>query len=102
MQHNLSQGIRPEEGAEAFARAMATGVPVLAVSPIPVHALKAQADTAARAETSNQSFERPDMDGEFAAPETEVEKRLAGFWAELLGVRNVGIDDSFFDLGGIR
>ncbi|QFT61383.1 type I polyketide synthase [Roseivivax sp. THAF30] len=100
LQHNLSQGIRPEEGAEAFARAMATGVPVLAVSPIPVHALKAQADTAARAETSNQSFERPDMDGEFAAPETEVEKRLAGFWAELLGVRNVGIDDSFFDLGG--
>ncbi|MHA7875722.1 type I polyketide synthase [Roseivivax sp.] len=100
LQHNLSQGIRPEEGAEAFARAMASGARVVAVSPVPVEALRRQAALAAAPESTAQSFERPELDGDFAAPETDIEKRLAGFWEDLLGVRNVGVDDSFFDLGG--
>ncbi|SIS53454.1 Acyl transferase domain-containing protein [Roseivivax lentus] len=100
LQHNLSQGIRPEEGAEAFARAMAQARPVVAVSPVAIAALRAQAEIAARPATQMQAFERPVMDEDFAAPETDIEKRLAGFWEDLLGVRNVGVDDSFFDLGG--
>ncbi len=100
LQHNLSQGIRAEEGAEAFARAMAQPRPVVAVSPVPVDALRAQADLAAQPATQMQAFDRPAMNEDFAAPETDIEKRLAGFWEDLLGVRNVGVDDSFFDLGG--
>ncbi|QFS84593.1 type I polyketide synthase [Roseivivax sp. THAF197b] len=100
LQHNLGQGIRADEGAEAFARALAQSRPVIAVSPVPVAALRAQADIAARPATQMQAFDRPVMDEDFAAPETDIEKRLAGFWEELLGVRNVGVDDSFFDLGG--
>ncbi len=34
------------------------------------------------------------------APRTELEKKLAAMWAELLGLPSVGIHDSFFDLGG--
>ncbi|OYV03127.1 MAG: non-ribosomal peptide synthetase, partial [Verrucomicrobiales bacterium VVV1] len=34
------------------------------------------------------------------APETVEEKRLAEIWRELLGLREIGRDDSFFDLGG--
>ncbi|MGH7484246.1 MAG: phosphopantetheine-binding protein, partial [bacterium] len=34
------------------------------------------------------------------APRTPEEERLAALWSELLGIENVGIDDSFFDLGG--
>ncbi|MHA6326926.1 type I polyketide synthase [Roseivivax sp. CAU 1753] len=100
LQHNLSQGIRLEEGAEAFCRALSMGRPVVAVSPVSVDALRRQADLAARPATRMQGFDRPVLDDDFAAPETDIEKRLAGFWEELLGVRNVGIDDSFFDLGG--
>jgi len=33
-------------------------------------------------------------------PGTETEHVLAGIWTEVLGVERVGIDDSFFDLGG--
>ena len=42
--------------------------------------------------------ERPD--GRFSTPQTEVEKQVAGIWADLLGVKTVGLFDNFFDLGG--
>ncbi|WP_156748011.1 non-ribosomal peptide synthetase, partial [Mycobacterium sp. 1465703.0] len=36
----------------------------------------------------------------YRAPGTPVEETLAGIYAQVLGVDRVGIDDSFFDLGG--
>ncbi|HEY2362866.1 MAG TPA: amino acid adenylation domain-containing protein [Candidatus Angelobacter sp.] len=36
----------------------------------------------------------------YIAPRTAVEATLAEVWAESLGLRKVGIDDKFFDLGG--
>ncbi|MEU7220071.1 amino acid adenylation domain-containing protein [Nocardia iowensis] len=35
-----------------------------------------------------------------AEPRTEVERVLAGIFAEVLGTDDVGVEDSFFDLGG--
>jgi amino acid adenylation domain-containing protein len=43
---------------------------------------------------------RPLLAQEFIAPQTTVEKQLANLWCELLQLEEVGIDDSFFDLGG--
>jgi aryl carrier-like protein len=37
---------------------------------------------------------------EIALPRTETEKVMAGIWAEVLGVDEVGVDENFFDLGG--
>jgi acyl transferase domain-containing protein/acyl carrier protein len=46
------------------------------------------------------SHQRPDLSTEYVAPRDEVEAALAGIWSELLGVQQVGIHDSFFQLGG--
>ncbi len=43
---------------------------------------------------------RPLLAQDFIAPRTVVEKQLADLWCELLQLEEVGIDDSFFDLGG--
>jgi len=34
------------------------------------------------------------------APKSELERRIATFWEELLGITQVGINDNFFELGG--
>ncbi|WP_045386112.1 AMP-binding enzyme, partial [Mycobacterium kyorinense] len=38
--------------------------------------------------------------GEYRAPASAVEDVLAGIYAQVLGVERVGVDESFFDLGG--
>ncbi len=43
---------------------------------------------------------RPLLAQEFIAPQTPMEKQLAMLWRELLKIDEIGIDDSFFDLGG--
>jgi acyl transferase domain-containing protein/thioesterase domain-containing protein len=101
LQHNISQGILPVEGADAFGRAMATGLPQVVVSSIHLDALVRQAGQAMAAESgSGQKFQRPDLDSEYVEPRNDVERTLVGFWEELLGVNQVGVEDSFFDLGG--
>lgn len=97
--HNLSQGITPPEGVQAFARALALGVPQVVVSSMDLDALVRQ--TAATVETGpGQTFDRPQLDSDYVEPEGAIETALAGMWQDLLGVSQVGAEDSFFDLGG--
>ncbi|MEY2427784.1 MAG: polyketide synthase PksN, partial [Verrucomicrobiota bacterium] len=44
--------------------------------------------------------DRQGSGAEFVAPRTPDEERLAAIWTELLGLKQVGIHDNFFDLGG--
>lgn len=41
-----------------------------------------------------------DLQISYAAPRNDTEQRLAEIWAELLGIKQVGIHDNFADLGG--
>ena len=34
------------------------------------------------------------------APKSDTEKLLAGIWAQILGLQEIGVDDNFFELGG--
>lgn len=44
--------------------------------------------------------ERPSLDTEFVAPRDEIESKVAKVFANALGIREVGIHDDFFALGG--
>ena len=57
----------------------------------------AKLDRKALPQPGNQ---RPLLAQEFVAPQTMVEKQLAALWCELLQLDEIGVDDSFFDLGG--
>ena len=99
--HNIGQGIPPELGADAFLAALAAGTPQILVSSLDLPGLIAQVERDAEPKTgSGQTFERPDLDSEYVEPEGEIERRLAGFWSDLLGIEQIGAEDNFFDLGG--
>ncbi len=42
----------------------------------------------------------PEVTGDFAGPRDDIEARVAAIFRNLLGLRSVGLRDSFFDLGG--
>ena len=99
--HNLSQGIPPEKGADLFEAALRGRQSQVVMSSLDLAALIAQAEAGAEEQSGpSQSFERPELETDYVAPETDIQRTLAGFWQDLLGVEQVGIRDSFFDLGG--
>ncbi|GAB4195292.1 MAG: hypothetical protein OHK0022_11930 [Roseiflexaceae bacterium] len=44
--------------------------------------------------------ERPRLAAAYAPPASPVEQQIAAIWSQVLGVQQVGRDDSFFELGG--
>ncbi|HKG21152.1 MAG TPA: amino acid adenylation domain-containing protein, partial [Blastocatellia bacterium] len=42
----------------------------------------------------------PESDRQFRPPRTAIEEVLAAIWEQVLAIKQVGIDDNFFDLGG--
>jgi acyl carrier protein len=49
---------------------------------------------------SGSKSRRVTLKTEFVPPRTSLEKELAAIWSEALSVERVGVNDSFFDLGG--
>jgi acyl carrier protein len=101
--------ILPHEGAEAFARILS--MPPTSQVVVSTGDLRARLDrwvrpSAAAAAEPEQSVgasemhARPELASAYVAPENELEQEVADIWQELLGIRQVGINDNFFDLGG--
>jgi acyl-CoA synthetase (AMP-forming)/AMP-acid ligase II/NADP-dependent 3-hydroxy acid dehydrogenase YdfG/acyl carrier protein len=54
-------------------------------------------------EVDRENLTRPHSDQsrmESVGPQSEVERRIASFWLEVLPISQLGIHDNFFDLGG--
>lgn len=106
----LRHAIRPEEGADAFGRALAGGLSHVYVTRqvMPdmlrdVEALKAWLRRSGAAAESQPAAAEPGavvaLDVQALAP-NEIEARIGAIWSELLGVDDIGLDDDFFALGG--
>ncbi|SPF79481.1 thioesterase domain-containing protein [Pseudoprimorskyibacter insulae] len=92
-------GLTSAEGASAFMRALATNLPNVVVSSVDPASLAAH--EAARVPDAPQAT-ADDAEGAAtrAMPENDIEARLLAFWEQLLGLPDIGVEDSFFDLGG--
>lgn len=106
LQTVLRDAIAPAEGLAAFDRIMAQPnlVQCMASSVNVETWLRRLASDGAiegrSGDAGDVGFARPDLDSVYEAPETESEKFLAHVWSELLGIRQIGVDDDFFQLGG--
>ncbi|MDB4988030.1 MAG: polyketide/non-ribosomal peptide synthetase [Myxococcaceae bacterium] len=104
----LREAIAPAEGVAAFDRIMAQPELVQCIaSSVDVSSwerqLAAESGESAAGDTSSApagGFSRPDLSSDFEAPKTDSEQHLAQIFSELLGIRQVGIHDDFFELGG--
>lgn len=43
---------------------------------------------------------RPELESDYAAPRTPTEKLLAEIWSDVLKLKQIGVNDDFFQLGG--
>ncbi len=104
----LRDAIAPTEGIAAFDRLMAWPRLVqVVVSSVDVPAWKRhldQTESTAHPGSDNdnapEGFSRPELTCDYVAPSSRSEELLSRVWSDLLGVRQVGVNDDFFDLGG--
>ena len=106
LRHNVSQGIRASEGARAFELALTayagSSLVITALDPL---ALARQTDRISATAlhsggASGVTFSRPRLNSAYVAPRDALERTLTELWQELLGIDEIGVHDSFFDLGG--
>ncbi len=102
LKNQLEQGINPKEGMQFLEEILTKGSePVVLITSLDLQAqIKQTEELNSQVGTNEEKFTRPELSSEFAEPSDEVERVLASFWESLLGIEKVGVDDSFFDLGG--
>ncbi|HEY0733778.1 MAG TPA: SDR family NAD(P)-dependent oxidoreductase, partial [Herpetosiphonaceae bacterium] len=108
----LQSGILPDEGVQLFDRILGQSTaPQVLVStrdlPARISALHAmtrallvEAQEQARARANRTDYARPALATAYVAPRNQFEENVAAVWQQVLGIEQVGVHDSFFDLGG--
>jgi len=102
LRNMVAMGIKPDEGPAVLATLLRSnpGSEVVA-TPIDLETLRAQSEVEVKVDgPARNLFSRPELDGEYAAPENEIERTLVDLWQEMLGIEGIGVEDSFFELGG--
>lgn len=107
---DLRTAIAPQEGVEAFLRALAQApLSQMAIATRDLDALyeQARADGGSDADDENTEdakqleamHERPNLPTKYVAPGNRVEEQLARIWQQVIGIQNIGVHDHLFDLG---
>ena len=105
----LPNGMLSSEGIEVFRRILGGTLPQVVVSTTDLAAriresgispLSAPAGEPGEGAASRPSLPRPEISTVYAAPKTDLERKIAAAWQELLGIEKIGVHDDFFELGG--
>ncbi|MFJ1618723.1 SDR family NAD(P)-dependent oxidoreductase, partial [Streptomyces sp. NPDC088251] len=85
--------VSPADLGELFAQAFSLGGEASAASP-------KDAEGPADQNGVGLAHDRPDLRTRYEAPRSHAERTICAVWQNLLGVELIGVQDSFFDLGG--
>jgi len=105
----LKNGMLSSEGIEVFRRILGGTLPQVVVSTVDLAAriresgispLSTPSGEPEEETSSRPSLPRPEISTVYAAPKTDLERKIAAAWQELLGIEKIGIHDDFFELGG--
>ena len=106
---SLREALAPTEGAEVFRRILGTEHSRIAVSASDLF-LSIEQDKESLTPAFIRDFEkaaalegnhrRPELGTIYVGPRNQTEQILAQVWQEVLGFKQIGIHDNFFDLGG--
>ncbi|MFN8578575.1 MAG: amino acid adenylation domain-containing protein [Candidatus Sericytochromatia bacterium] len=108
---NSNESMTVEEGIEVFKLIMNSELSQVIVSPIELDKLKEKYEDLSISKgkqliekiSSSKKvnlYSRPELNNQYLAPETELEKTICEIWQETLGIEKVGVTDNFFELGG--
>ena len=114
MQSQLKQaqemyGITVQEGVDAFRRVLSNPLPQIVVSTQDFQALLDQQNAFSASSLLEEldksrrlapAHSRPESAAAYVPPSNQVEQTITEFWQDLFGIKQVGIHDNFFDLGG--
>lgn len=96
--------IRPAEGMLVFDRLLSVdGIDQVIISTGDLETRRRQwvvSPTTDRPAAAGARHDRPELPVSYEAPRTDPERTMTEIFGELLGIRDVGIHDNFFDLGG--
>ncbi len=85
----LSQGITPEEGLQVFKQSLVNQSGVLTISPVNLSEYISEVELRSGKD-----------EDELVEPRDDIERTLVKFWKEIIGIRNLGVRQDFFDIGG--
>ncbi|HSE18134.1 MAG TPA: SDR family NAD(P)-dependent oxidoreductase [Pyrinomonadaceae bacterium] len=100
-------GIKLDEGVALFRHLLSSSQPQVIVSTQDFQALIDEQQRAASMSLLDQlqasvtvAHTRTEADGDYVAPQNEVEASMAALWEELFGLQRLSVNDNFFELGG--
>jgi acyl carrier protein len=106
---SLLNGMAPQEGIEVFSRILETS-PLSQIIISSKHLpslmdyarlfMTAYAENMAQIGSRPGTYTRPNLKTAYVAPTTDLERAITDIWQKVLGIEQIGIYDSFLDLGG--
>jgi NAD(P)-dependent dehydrogenase (short-subunit alcohol dehydrogenase family)/acyl carrier protein len=100
----LKDAIRNEEGVEALQTVFGTSLHCVAVIPHDLLRIQQQVESESQKPQTAARAGAPSPQPADSAPAVNgfspTQQHIAGIWKEMLGIRDINLDDDFFELGG--